>query len=131
MGNKTNLRAEQIKKLLISAQSDTSPEDQLVNDIVKGEVKLLSAKDICERLGLSENEFTELVRQNEPSYQARKKTKVEEVLGQMKGLEKVSQVIKSQHFEYQYSFPAPDIYIAGKARWTEDSLKNWLLQGAK
>ena len=63
----SNGRTEQIKKILISAQQSDSPKDQLLNDVAEGKVHLISAKEICERLSLSESEFTALVRNSDPT----------------------------------------------------------------
>ncbi|MEE3682372.1 hypothetical protein [Actinobacillus pleuropneumoniae] len=128
----SNERTEQIKKLLISAQQSNSPKEQLLNDVAEGKIQLLSAKEICQRLNLSEDEFTNLVRNSDPTYSPAPKSKMADVTDFLKhqAFEATKNIIKLENL-HQYSFPAPDLYIAGKARWTEDTLKQWLLQGAK
>lgn len=128
----SNERTEQIKKLLISAQQSNSPKEQLLNDVAEGKIQLLSAKEICQRLNLSEDEFTNLVRNSDPTYSPAPKSKMADVIDFLKhqAFEAKKNIIKLENL-HQYSFPAPDLYIAGKARWTEDTLKKWLLQGAK
>lgn len=128
----SNERTEQIKKLLISAQQSNSPKEQLLNDVAEGKIQLLSAKDIYQRLNLSEDEFTNLVRNSDPTYSPTQKSKIDDLTDILNRqvFEATKNIIKSEN-RHQYSFPAPDLYIAGKARWTEDTLKQWLLQGAK
>ena len=48
MANKIDIneRTEQIKKLLISEQEGIAPNEQIINDLIEGKIKLLSAKDI-------------------------------------------------------------------------------------
>gem|GEM_PF-5741207 len=57
----TNERTEQIKKLLISEQEGIAPNEQIINDLIEGKIKLLSAKDIYTRLNISSGEFEQLV----------------------------------------------------------------------
>ncbi|WP_273394022.1 hypothetical protein [Actinobacillus porcinus] len=126
--NMSNERTEQIKKILMSAQQCNTPEEQLANDIAEGKVHLLSAQEICERLRLSAEEFTILVRNSDPTYSPTSKNKMQALTHLVN--ENTLKVMKLDP-QYQYSFPAPDLYIAGKARWTKDTLKKWLLQGAE
>ncbi|EIJ72898.1 hypothetical protein [Haemophilus parahaemolyticus] len=128
----SNKRTEQIKKLLISAQQSNSPKEQLLNDVAEGKIRLLSAKDIYQRLNLSEDEFTNLVRNNDPTYSPTQQSRIDDLTDILNRqvFEARKNIIKLDN-RHQYSFPAPDLYIVGKARWTEDTLKQWLLQGAK
>lgn len=121
-------KTEQIKKILISEQQSDPVENQLVDAIIAGKVELLSDVDICKKLNLSVPEFTRLVRQSDPSYRADLPHFPEHAIRAFS----VSQSTKlTLPYKQTFSFPKPDIYIAGKARWTTDTLKNWLLQGAK
>lgn len=125
-------RTEQIKKILISAQQASSPKDQLLNDIAEGKINLLSAKEICKRLNLSESEFTALVKNSDPTYSPMPKNQVNEVMQAItENVRNLAENLTKLDSQHQYSFPAPDLYVAGRARWAEDTLKQWLLQGAK
>ena len=75
---------------------------------------------------------TQPVRNSDPTYSPTPKNKITELtrLVNIDTLEAAKNILKLDS-QYQYSFPAPDLYIAGKARWTEDTLKLWLLQGAE
>lgn len=131
MANKidTNERTEQIKKLLISEQEGIAPNEQIINDLIEGKIKLLSAKDIYTRLNISSGEFEQLVKNSDPTYSLHEKNKMDALTSLIgKGLIKT---ISQTEIQYKYSFPKPDLYIAGKARWSSDTLKRWLLQGAK
>ena len=132
MANKidTNERTEQIKKLLISEQEGIAPKEQIINDLIEGKIKLLSAKDIYTRLNISSGEFEQLVKNSDPTYSLHEKNKMDALTKSLigKGLIKT---ISQTEIQYKYSFPKPDLYIAGKARWSSDTLKRWLLQGAK
>lgn len=126
----SNERAEQIKKILLEGQQSSPPLEQLIDQIVAGSVKLLSAQEICDRLGLSENELTRLVRKNDPTYpQYDNKSSAAKA---MQGIERLARTMRGVAMEDGlFSFPPPDIYIVGKARWSADTLKKWLFQGAK
>lgn len=129
MSRISNERTEQIKKILLEEQRASRPREQLINQIVAGSIKLLSAQEVCERLSLSEAELTRLVRKSDPNYP--RYDNKGSVAKAMKEIERMTQTIREITMDEAFSFPAPDIYIAGKARWSEDTLKKWLLQGAK
>ena len=132
MANKidTNERTEQIKKLLISEQEGIAPNEQIINDLIEGKIKLLSAKDIYTRLNISSGEFEQLVKNNDPTYSLHEKNKIDAITDSLIGKGLVKAISRTE-IQYKYSFPKPDLYIAGKARWSPDTLKRWLLQGAK
>lgn len=126
----TNERTEQIKKLLISEQEGIAPNEQIINDLIEGKIKLLSAKDIYTRLNISSGEFEQLVKNNDPTYSLHEKNKIDAITDSLIGKGLVKAISRTE-IQYKYSFPKPDLYIAGKARWSPDTLKRWLLQGAK
>ena len=126
----TNERTEQIKKLLISEQEGISPNEQIINDLIEGKIKLLSAKDIYTRLNISSGEFEQLVKNSDPTYSLHEKNKIDALTDSLIGKGLVKAISRTE-IQYKYSFPKPDLYIAGKARWSPDTLKRWLLQGAK
>lgn len=126
----TNERTEQIKKLLISEQEGISPNEQIINDLIEGKIKLLSAKDIYTRLNISSGEFEQLVKNSDPTYSLHEKNKIDAITDSLIGKGLVKAISRTE-IQYKYSFPKPDLYIAGKARWSPDTLKRWLLQGAK
>lgn len=120
---------EQIKKMLISEQQPNAPEAQLIEAIIDGRVKLLSDKDIYQKLNISETEFSEWVKQTTPNYQAEHRTAQAVAVGVL--FRDYSTKMSPFSQKKQHSFPKPDIYIAGKARWTTDTLRNWLRQNTK
>lgn len=126
----TNERTEQIKKLLISEQEGISPNEQIINDLIEGKIKLLSAKDIYTRLNISSGEFEQLVKNSDPTYSLHERNKIDAITDSLIGKGLVKAISRTE-IQYKYSFPKPDLYIAGKARWSPDTLKRWLLQGAK
>ena len=126
----TNERTEQIKKLLISEQEGIAPNEQIINDLIEGKIKLLSAKDIYTRLNISSGEFEQLVKNNDTAYSLHEKNKIDAITDSLIGKGLVKAISRTE-IQYKYSFPKPDLYIAGKARWSPDTLKRWLLQGAK
>lgn len=126
-----NIKTEQIKKILISEQQGNSPSNQLIDDIISGKVELLSEKDICKKLNLNEKEFIELVKQSDPKYDANGRVFSIETINAFFPQKTVQMDKFLLNYKKSYSFPKPDIYIVGKARWTTDTLRNWLLQGAK
>jgi len=126
----TNERTEQIKKLLISEQEGIAPNEQIINDLIEGKIKLLSAKDIYTRLNISSGEFEQLVKNSDPTYSLHEKNKMDAITDSLIGKGLVKAISRTE-IQYKYSFPKPDLYIAGKARWSPDTLKRWLLQGAK
>lgn len=132
MANKIDIneRTEQIKKLLISEQEGIAPNEQIINDLIEGKIKLLSAKDIYTRLNISSSEFEQLVKNSDPTYSLHEKNKMDVLTKNFIGKDLIK-VISRTEIQYKYSFPKPDLYIAGKARWSPDTLKRWLLQGAK
>lgn len=125
-----NEKKEHIKKILMSEQQFNKISDQLINDILDGKAKLLSAKEICERLNISENYFTNLVKVNDPTYKLQESNAS---LGETLLNDVLKGFLREETSEenLQYGFPKPDIYIAGKARWATQTLKSWLLEGAK
>ncbi len=126
----TNERTEQIKKLLISEQEGIAPNEQIINDLIEGKIKLLSAKDIYTRLNISSGEFEQLVKNSDPTYTLHEKNKIDVLTSSLIGNGLIKTISRTE-IQYKYSFPKPDLYIAGKARWSPDTLKRWLLQGAK
>lgn len=128
----TNERIEQIKKMLISEQEGIATNEQIINDLVAGKIKLLSAKDIYTRLNISSDEFTQLVKRSDPNFRLNENNIVDTFMEKL-NLPKAIDVynVSSSNTKDSYSFPKPDLYIAGKARWSPDTLKKWLLQGSK
>nr|DAT90883.1 MAG TPA: hypothetical protein [Bacteriophage sp.] len=133
MANKIDIneRTEQIKKLLISEQEGIAPNEQIINDLIEGKIKLLSAKDIYTLLNISSSEFEQLVKNSDPTYSLHEKNKMDALTKGLIIRKDLIKAISRTEIQYKYSFPKPDLYIAGKARWSSDTLKRWLLQGAK
>ena len=98
--------------------------------MIEGKIKLLSAKDIYTRLNISSGEFEQLVKNSDPTYSLHERNKIDAITDSLIGKGLVKAISRTE-IQYKYSFPKPDLYIAGKARWSPDTLKRWLLQGAK
>lgn len=108
----SNEKTETIKAILIAAQRPAITKEQIIDDVVAGKVKLLTAEQISERIGIDEAVFTLWVKQSTDDYHPRKPRKE---LGKDK-------------MPLMATFPKPDIYIAGEARWTQETFKMWLIQ---
>lgn len=115
---------QDVKQSIIEAQLAATPRDKLVNDIVKGSADLLSANDIITRLGITANEFTELV--NLPNHSLRTYQGLS-ALGsnRAKTFESYVELI-NEELGRNISFPKPDLYILGKARWKKETFKKWV-----
>ncbi|BAS48373.1 hypothetical protein AANUM_1142 [Aggregatibacter actinomycetemcomitans NUM4039] len=114
---------EDVKQSIVEAQLASSPRDKVINGIMRGTADLLSANDIIKRLGITPNEFEKLV--NLPHHYVNSHG-----LG---GVVHAANVLFDPHIELinqeleeKTTFPKPDLYILGKARWTKETFKKWL-----
>lgn len=118
-----------VKQAIVEAQLAATPRDKLVNDIMKGSADLLSANDIITRLGISADEFKELV--NLPNHYLRTNGGVGATVYNTKRMFDTHIELINQELEKNISFPKPDLYILGKARWKKETFKKWLEEQCK
>jgi predicted DNA-binding transcriptional regulator AlpA len=99
-------------------------EDGIFEKVVAGEVRLLSAEQICERLGVSRTTFDRWVR-NSDSLEALRS-------GSMKvGDTMRSNLDMAANFsEGRISFPKPDVRIGKSPRWQFETVVQWLKQNS-
>lgn len=119
-----NTEFENVKPAIIEAQLASTPKNQLVNDIMKGSADLLSANDIIHRLGINADEFLKLV--NLPNHYLRTNGGLGGSIYQAKKMLDVHIELVNQELEKSISFPKPDLYILGNARWKKETFKQWL-----
>jgi hypothetical protein len=115
---------EDVKQFIVEAQLASTPKDKVVNDIMKGTADLLSANDIIKRLGITADEFKELV--NLPNHYLRTRGGLAGALHNNTTLFNANIELINQDLEKASSFPKPDLYILGKARWKKETFKKWL-----
>ncbi|MCT8761875.1 hypothetical protein P9Z71_10760 [Glaesserella parasuis] len=118
-----------VKQAIVEAQLAATPRDKLVNDIMKGSADLLSANDIITRLGISADEFKELV--NLPNHYLRTNGGFGATVYNTKRMFDTHIELINQELEKNISFPKPDLYILGKARWKKETFKKWLEEQCK
>ena len=116
---------EDVKQSIVEAQLASTPKDKVVNDIMKGAADLLSANDIIKRLGITADEFQELV--NLPNHYLRNTggTFGETLYRSSRLFDSHIELI-NKDLEGKSTFPKPDFYILGKARWKKETFKKWL-----
>ena len=92
---------------------------------MKGAADLLSANDIIKRLGITADEFQELV--NLPNHYLRNTggTFGEALYRSSRLFDSHIELI-NKDLEGKSTFPKPDFYILGKARWKKETFKKWL-----
>ncbi|MEG9489351.1 hypothetical protein [Mannheimia indoligenes] len=115
---------EDVKQAIVEAQLASTPKDKVVNDIMKGSAELLSANDIINRLGITAVEFQELV--NLPNHYLRTNGGLGAAVYTTKRMFDAHIELINQELEKNLSFPEPDLYILGKARWKKETFKKWL-----
>lgn len=115
---------EDVKQAIVEAQLASTPKDKVVNDIMKGSAELLSANDIINRLGITAVEFQELV--NLPNHYLRTNGGLGAAVYTTKRMFDAHIELINQELEKNLSFPKPDLYILGKARWKKETFKKWL-----
>ena len=116
---------ENVKQSIVEAQLASAPKYKVVNGIMKGAADLLSANDIIERLGITADEFQELV--DLPNHYLRNTggTFGEALYRSSRLFDSHIELI-NKDLEGKSTFPKPDFYILGKARWKKETFKKWL-----
>lgn len=112
-----------VKQSIVAAQLASTPKDKVVSDIMKGRADLLSANDIIQRLSITANEFERLV--GLPNHYVRTNGGLGAVMRSTQMFDPHIELINSE-LEKNITFPKPDIYILGKARWKKETFKKWL-----
>lgn len=113
-----------VKQSIVEAQLASTPKDKVVNDIIKGSAELLSANDIINRLGITVEEFQELV--NLPQHYLKANGGLGAAIYRTQRMFDAHIELINQELEKNLSFPKPDLYILGKARWKKETFKQWL-----
>lgn len=113
-----------VKQAIVEAQLASTPKDKMINNIMKGSAELLSANDIILRLGITANEFEKLVKL--PNHYLRINGGLGAALAATHSLFDPHIELINQDLEKSSTFPKPDLYILGKARWTKETFKKWL-----
>lgn len=113
-----------VKQAIVEAQLASTPRDKLVNDIMQGSADLLSANNIINRLGISVDEFMKLV--NLPNHSIRTNGGLAGAIYTSKRMFDANIELINEELEKKTSFPKPDLYILGKARWKKETFKKWL-----
>ncbi|HDR1420435.1 hypothetical protein CDE51_09940 [Pasteurella multocida] len=121
---------EDVKEAIVKAQLASTPRDKVINDVIKGSAELLSASDIISRLSITVNEFRELVGLPNHYIKIKPGASIPSVIGESsyysKELYSSDIELINKELEKNISFPKPDLYILGKARWKKETFKKWL-----
>ena len=119
-----------VKRAIVAAQLATSPKDKMINSIMKGSAELLSANDIIQKLGITVDEFKELLKL--PNHYLRTEGGLGAVIhGSQALFDRNVERINKELEQKKGFFPKPDLYILGKARWTKETFKKWLEEQCK
>lgn len=99
-------------------------EDGIFEKVVAGEVRLLSAEQICERLGVSRTTFDRWVRNTDPLSAVRSSS----LLGRT--LDHAAFDGAANFSEGRITFPKPDVKIGKSPRWQFETVVQWLKQNS-
>ncbi|OBW93004.1 hypothetical protein [Gallibacterium salpingitidis] len=113
-----------VKQAIVEAQLASTPKDRMINSIMTGATELLSANDIILRLGITANEFEKLIKL--PNHYLRTSSGFGAALSATQALFDTHIELINKDLEKISTFPNPDLYILGKARWTKETFKKWL-----
>lgn len=113
---------EDVKQSIVEAQLAS---DKMISEITSGMSSVISAHDIIKRLGVTPDEFQELV--NLPNHYLRNTggTFGEALYRSSRLFDSHIELI-NRDLEGKSTFPKPDFYILGKARWKKETFKKWL-----
>ena len=116
---------EDVKQSIIDAQLASITSDKMIDEITGGMSNVISAHDIIKRLGITPDEFQELV--NLPNHYLRNTggTFAEALYRSTRLFDSHVELI-NRDLEGKSTFPKPDFYILGKARWKKETFKKWL-----
>lgn len=114
-----------IKQAIVAAQLSATPKEQMINSIMEGSAELLSANDIIKKLGITADEFSELLLKL-PNHYLRVNGGLGEAVMRTRALFDRDVELINRDLEQKSTFPKPDLYVLGKARWTKETFKKWL-----
>lgn len=116
---------EDVKQSIVEAQLASIPSDKMISEITSGMSNVISAHDIIKRLGITPDEFQELV--NLPNHYLRNTggTLAATLYSSSRLFDSHIELI-NKDLEGKSTFPKPDFYILGKARWKKETFKKWL-----
>ena len=110
---------EDIKQLIVEAQLASTPQEKMISEMTNGMSNLLSADDIIECLCITTDEFKELV--NLPNHELRYPTNAILLAYYNSKLVNARIELVNRDLEGESTFPKPDLYILGKARWKKET----------
>ncbi|HDR1805563.1 TPA: hypothetical protein QB606_000827 [Pasteurella multocida] len=121
---------EDVREAIVKAQLASTPRDKVINDVIKGSAELLSANDIIIRLSITVGEFRKLVGLPNHYIKIKPGASIPNIIGGSsycsKELYSSDIELINKELEKKTSFPKPDLYILGKARWKKETFKKWL-----
>lgn len=97
-------------------------DDGIFEKVVAGEVRLLSAEQICERLGVSRTTFDRWVRNADSSSAPKPST--------VMGIHNSHLDTAANFAEGRITFPKPDVKIGKSPRWQFETVVQWLKQNS-
>ncbi|MDC2824574.1 hypothetical protein PHA51_00785 [Rodentibacter pneumotropicus] len=119
-----------VKNAIVEAQLASIPSDQMISEITLGMSNVISAHDIIKRLGITIDEFKELV--NLPNHYVRTTgSPLAATLYNSSRLFETNIELVNKELEGKTTFPKPDFYILGKARWKKETFEKWLQEQCK
>ncbi|KAA6208070.1 hypothetical protein [Avibacterium paragallinarum] len=116
---------EDIKDDIVASQLSQSYEKVLIDNMLQGKRELLSANDIIEMLGISSDEFKEMLDLPNHVLFASNARAVFDLTSRLNPANAKYELINTE-LKQSTKLPKPDIYIIGKARWAKGTIKNWL-----
>lgn len=114
---------EATKNLLLQEQKGNFDKEELIENIILGNVQLLTADDIAQRLGVSIDVFHRWVKNADHKYQiptnSALKALGDPLINALPGKKENT------------AFTKPDLYIGSYPRWTVETFRNWLRSNLK
>lgn len=114
---------EATKNLLLQEQKGNFDKEELIENIILGNVQLLTADDIAQRLGVSIDVFHRWVKNADHKYQIPINSALE-ALG-----DPLINALSDK--KENTAFTKPDLYIGSYPRWTVETFRNWLRSNLK
>ena len=116
---------EDVKQAIIEAQLASIPRNEIINEITSGMANFLSADDIIKCLDITPDEFQNLV--NLPNHYL--KTTGSPLVATLYHKNRFfdsSLELVNESLESKATFPKPDFYLLGKARWKKETFNQWI-----
>lgn len=115
------------KNLILQAQKGFDVEE-IVNGIMTGSLKVMTAQDISGKLRIPEDTLHKWVENGDKNYRI---PEYSSAFGLVNALRKYEQASKLNEIDNKTIFPKPDFYLGRHPRWLESTLRNWLLSQIK